>query len=256
MVASEQYAVSQQQKIIVPNKHGEKLVGILQETGSKEFVILCHGFLSTKESNVMVNLADALRKRGISSFRFDFAGNGESEGALQDMYLREVEDLHAVIQHFSRENRVATAIIGHSKGGDVVLLYASHNHDIRTIVNISGRYDLMKGIEERLGRNYMQEIREEGFIDVKNKKGIVSYRVTKESLMERLNTDIHGACLQIEKECRVLVVHGSADKIVPVEDAREFAKILPNCKLEIIKKANHGYTSHQAELASAVVDFI
>lgn len=44
-------SVMQQQKIIIPNTNGEKLVGILHETGSMEIVILCHGFRSTKVSN-------------------------------------------------------------------------------------------------------------------------------------------------------------------------------------------------------------
>lgn len=41
-------AVVQQQKVVVPNKYGEKLVGLLHETESLEIVILCHGFRSTK----------------------------------------------------------------------------------------------------------------------------------------------------------------------------------------------------------------
>ncbi|CAL5340662.1 unnamed protein product [Camellia sinensis] len=65
-----------QQKITIPNKFGEKLVGILHETGSVEIVILCHGFRSTKERDIMVNVAVALEKEGITAFRFDFAGNG------------------------------------------------------------------------------------------------------------------------------------------------------------------------------------
>ncbi|CAN6699260.1 unnamed protein product [Malus baccata var. baccata] len=63
-------------KIGIPNKHSEKLVGILHETGSAEIVILCHGFRASKENSIMVNLAFALENEGISSFRFDFAGNG------------------------------------------------------------------------------------------------------------------------------------------------------------------------------------
>lgn len=55
---------------------------------------------------------------------------------------------------------------------------------------------------------------------------------------------------------RVLTVHGSADEIIPVEDALEFDKIIPNHKLHIIEGANHSYTSHQAELASVVLPFI
>lgn len=54
----------------------------------------------------------------------------------------------------------------------------------------------------------------------------------------------------------MLTVHGSMDRIVPVEDAMEFAKFIPNHKLHIIEGADHEYTSCQDELASVVVDFV
>lgn len=245
--------VSQQQKIIVTNNHGEKLAGILHETGSRELVILCHGARASKGHEIIVNLAVALENEGISSFRFDFAGNGESEGAFQFGHMRrEADDLHAVIQHFSGSNHVVSAIFGHSKGAIDVLLYASKYHDVPTVVEASARYDLKKGIEERLGKDFMQRIKKEGFIDI----GSVNFRVTEESLMDRLSTDMHETCLKIDKDCRVLIVHGSADESTAVEDAFEFAKIIPNHKLHIIQGADHCYTSHQAELDATVVDFI
>lgn len=40
----------QQQKIIIPNKYGNKLVGKLHEAGTKEIVILCHGLRASKVS--------------------------------------------------------------------------------------------------------------------------------------------------------------------------------------------------------------
>jgi len=40
----------EQHRVIIPNKHGENLVGILHESGSREIVILCHGFRSSKVS--------------------------------------------------------------------------------------------------------------------------------------------------------------------------------------------------------------
>ncbi|KAG5112610.1 hypothetical protein AAZX31_13G088200 [Glycine max] len=246
----------EQHKVIIPNKHGEKLVGILHESGSREIVILCHGFRSSKESNSLVNLAAALENARMSSFRFDFAGNGESDGSFQyGYYWREAEDLRAVIQHFHESNRGVSAIVGHSKGGGVVLLYASKYHDIKTVVNLSGRYDLKVGIEERLGKDHIERIRKDGFIDV-TRSGNFEYRVTLESLMDRLDTNMHEACLQIDKECRVLTVHGSLDKVVPTDDAYEFAKIIPNHKLHIIEGADHSFTNHQDELASVVVNFI
>ncbi|MED6174012.1 hypothetical protein PIB30_064925 [Stylosanthes scabra] len=249
--------MSLQQRIVVPNKHGEKLVGIFHDSGSKEIVVLCHGFRSSKEATSIVNLAAALENARISSFRFDFSGNGESDGTFQyGHYWREADDLHAVTQYFRGSNRDVAAIVGHSKGGGVVLLYASKYHDVKLVVNLSGRYDLKAGIEERLGKDYMERIKKDGFIDVTRRSGSFDYRVTEESLMDRLGTNMHEACLNIDKDCRVLTVHGSSDTIIPVQDALEFAKIIPNHKLHIIEGADHPYTNHQDELTSVVVNFI
>lgn len=53
-----------------------------------------------------------------------------------------------------------------------------------------------------------------------------------------------------------MTIHGSADEIVPSDDAFEFDKIIPNHKLHIIEGADHCYTAHQEEFASLVLDFI
>jgi hypothetical protein len=41
-------AAVQQRRVVIENNHGEKLSGILHETGSKQLVIVCHGFQSSK----------------------------------------------------------------------------------------------------------------------------------------------------------------------------------------------------------------
>ncbi|QHN86371.1 hypothetical protein DS421_16g545650 [Arachis hypogaea] len=71
-------------------------------------------------------------------------------------------------------------------GGGVVLLYASKYDDVKLVVNISGRYDLKTGVEDKLGKDYMERIKKDGFIDVKNRSVSFNYRVAEESLMDRL----------------------------------------------------------------------
>lgn len=56
-------------------------------------------------------------------------------------------------------------------GGTVVVLYASLYQDIRTVINVSGRYNMCSGLEDRLGKNYMERAKKDGFIDIKSKKG-------------------------------------------------------------------------------------
>ncbi|EYU28398.1 hypothetical protein MIMGU_mgv1a0141892mg, partial [Erythranthe guttata] len=166
-----------QQKVTILNKRDEKLVGVLHDTASQKLVVLCHGFRSTKEFDIMVNVASALESEGISAFRFDFSGNGESEGLFHfGNYSSEVEDLRSVIDYFQEINRSTVAILGHSKGGNVVLLYASKYHDIPAVVNISGRYDLKKGLEERIGKKFLEKINKDGYIDIKKRTGEVDYR--------------------------------------------------------------------------------
>ncbi|CAH9074354.1 unnamed protein product [Cuscuta europaea] len=247
----------QHKKVAVVNNHGEKLVGILHEAGTKELVVVCHGFRSSKDRIPMVTLAAAFEKAGISAFRFDFSGNGESEGSFQyGNYRREADDLHAVVEHFRQNGYFIAAIIGHSKGGNAVLLYASKYRDIPVVVNIAGRFNLKRGIEGRLGINYVEKIKQDRYIDVKNKRGTVEYRVTEESLRARLTTEICTSCQAIPPNCRVFTIHGSKDEMVPVEDAYEFSKYIPTHTLHIIEGADHEFTSHQQELASVVAAFV
>ena len=44
-------------------------------------------------------------------------------------------------------------------------------HDIKVVINISGRFALDKGMEGRLGKNFIKRVQDAGFIDVKDKSG-------------------------------------------------------------------------------------
>jgi predicted alpha/beta-fold hydrolase len=51
-------------------------------TSTAPVVIVCHGFRNTKESALVVNLSRALLASNRAVVRFDFAGNGASEGTF------------------------------------------------------------------------------------------------------------------------------------------------------------------------------
>lgn len=55
----------------------------------------------------------------------------------------------------------------------MVLLYASKHHDVPCVINVSGRYKTVGGVEERLGIGFLQRVKKDGFIDVKSKSGIL-----------------------------------------------------------------------------------
>ena len=49
----------------------------------QDIAILCHGLGDHKNGFVLPQLAEALAKAGMSSLRFDFPGNGESDGTFR-----------------------------------------------------------------------------------------------------------------------------------------------------------------------------
>lgn len=242
------------ERVIIKNKYGEKLVGVLYETSSKEVIILCHGLASKKECSVNLILTDALTKEGISVFCFDFSGNGESEGTFEfGNYSKEADDLHSVVMYFSGLKRVIGGILGHGKGGNSALVYASKYHDVATVVSLSARYYMDKGIEELLGKDYMSRIKEKGYLDFIGDEG-TQYRVTEESLMERLGTDMHALCLSIAPDCRVFSVYGDASALM--KDLFEFIEAIPNNKTCIVGGADHNFNNHQSGLVMMVMSII
>ncbi|KAL2635198.1 hypothetical protein R1flu_006677 [Riccia fluitans] len=241
--------------VIIPNSYGERLAGILDDTGSKELCILCHGLRSSKRSTTLGVIASTLVTAGFSTFRFDFSGNGESGGEFSyGNYWKEVEDLRAVIQYWRDNEREITAIVGHSKGGNAVILYASKYGDVKTVVSASSRFDLTVGQRERFGDAGMRKLEQNGYLDVKDRLG--TYRVTLKSLQDRLSTDMGEGAKSISQDCRVLIIHGTADEVVKVEDASSFADRIPNNVLRIFDGANHSFDGQREHLGAVVLNFI
>ncbi|MCK4786450.1 MAG: hypothetical protein KAV87_22015, partial [Desulfobacteraceae bacterium] len=80
------------EKIFFKDSKGNKLCGILSNPTSqkeKPIIILCHGFSTSKEGRTYVRLEEILNSSGISTFRFDFFGHGESEGIFEEITTSE-----------------------------------------------------------------------------------------------------------------------------------------------------------------------
>jgi pimeloyl-ACP methyl ester carboxylesterase len=54
----------------------------------------------------------------------------------------------------------------------------------------------------------------------------------------------------------VLTIHGSADELVPIENAHEFAKRISNHVIRIVEGADHKYKLQQQEIVALILDFL
>ncbi|KAK9814056.1 hypothetical protein WJX72_000039 [[Myrmecia] bisecta] len=175
----------------------------------------------------------ALAAKGLSSLRLDFAGNGESEGTFYYGNMRsEAEDIRAAVLYLQSRGKTAKAVLGHSKGGSAVLLYAAKYDDIPRVVNVAGRFDCRRGFTERFGDDILERLEEEGQVEQDAQR--FKWVLTKEDMQDRLSTNMDAAARGI-KHSQVLTLHGSADATIPVEDALSFAERIARHTLYVVK---------------------
>eukprot|EP00884_Botryococcus_braunii_P010915 jgi/Botrbrau1/19825/Bobra.0124s0066.1 len=128
------------------NSAGLQLQGTLQLVESNEVVILCHGLADHRDSFVYPELANVLAASGISTLRFDFCGNGMSDGIFKYANFREeVEDVRAAVEFLKRKGLEVVALVGHSKGAATVLLYHAKFNDIRKVAAVAPRFNQQEG---------------------------------------------------------------------------------------------------------------
>ena len=122
----------------IKNKQGEK-IDYTFHTATKDsdtIIVLGHGVTGNKDRPFLVALAEELAKAGYSTLRFSFSGNGASGGRFVDSNIsKEVEDLGSVLDELGN---VRIGYIGHSMGGAVGVLRASHDPRIKFLVSLAG----------------------------------------------------------------------------------------------------------------------
>jgi len=259
-------------------------------------IILCHGLLSGKEHPLIGGIANQLQQY-FSVCQLDFRGNGNSGGdTAYGNYYDEADDIRDVVVHLRTLGKNVTTILGHSKAGSVVLLYAVKYGDVPQIINVSGRFDLSTMPSNRFTPAQNKLLKENGqFIwmlygkhgkKIQTPEGIVTEEIKKnddlldtdgEPLREYVvrQVDIErrfaldmNVIKQISPEhTRILTVHGNADEIVPVENGYLHDKALAEVKnkdgqgihtLQILQGVSHSYRSpeEQEQLISTILKWI
>ncbi|KAK9704580.1 hypothetical protein K7432_010109, partial [Basidiobolus ranarum] len=238
---------------------GLKLVGILEKNDTtsdsiKPLVILCHGYIATKNYAFFPELAKSLP---IDIFRFDFSGYGESEGSPSFGGLEiEQNDIDAVVGHFTKQGYTIHGLIGHSRGGSSVLHYVATKQlpDLKYVINLSGRFDF-KAIFENY-RKWLDN-KDENTFQVKTNRKTYEFKLTRKTLenFDETQQDL-SYVNRIPKTVKVLTCHGLQDEVLDVSHAAAFANYIPNHTLRLVEGANHRYDGLFPEVISYVRNFI
>jgi dipeptidyl aminopeptidase/acylaminoacyl peptidase len=209
----------------------QKVVGNLHLPYEKApCVVTLHGLESSKDSGKWPTIAARLTDAGYACLRFNFKGCGvgpeKSEGAFEDVSLTaRIQDYKCALRFLHDTKRVdmrRVGVIGSSFGGMVAV--AAQDNRIKAMVSLATPCTILQSsADRRFRKRFYDDLR--------------TYDLLK----------------AVRSAPPILILHGSADGVVPPEHAQKLYEAAPEPKrLEIVKGADHVFS--QREHLNKVID--
>ena len=230
-----------QKKLIIKNKHHQKIVGIMEWFGKEKgpLVILCHGFKGFMDQPQIRDSAKYLAKSGYTTFRFDATNSiGKSDGKLLNFTGGSfLSDLKTVISHILRLTKKKDYVLmGYSLGALISGIVASKDKRVKCLVLQGPSYNLSYLLTRDF---YSPEWKKKGWIMVhsnsKNRDYKIGYNFYKEGIK-------YNAKKVVKKiKCPTAIVYGSKE---PSDNIKLFNELFIDLKTTqkkkfIIKGASH-----------------
>lgn len=248
----------------------------------KPIVVFAHGLKGYKDWGHFPLIMHYFIEHNFMFLKFNFSHNGGTIKNPIDFpdlvsfgnnnLSIEIEDLNDVINNIY-ENKIFPPeetnldqlyVIGHSRGGGVSLLTTQFNSKIKKIVTWSSVSDFYK----RLPSN-IEEWKEKGVIFIENirtkQKMPMYYQYVEDLIKNRELLTIKNAVQKIK--IPQLIIHGTNDSSVLIEDAFLLKKWNTGSTLYIVENADHTYggkhpygdhklTKHTLEVVNKTIEFL
>jgi len=183
-------------------------------------VVYLHGFASGPSSRKARFFAERFNAERIHLETPDLTpplGEGGFQALTLSGQLRQLERL---LQD------EACVLMGSSMGGYVAALYAARHPEVQRIVLLAPAFCLARRWHENFGEERMRAWRERGFEEVFHYATASQARIGYGLIEDAEQYEDYPVVTQ-----PALVFQGRQDPIVPVEFAREFARLTPSARL-------------------------
>ncbi|MCX6767861.1 MAG: alpha/beta fold hydrolase [Candidatus Micrarchaeota archaeon] len=234
-------------KVQFRNSSGQRIAGILQfPRGDGPFpaIVMCHGFISTKESPTHVALARELVENGFAVLRFDYSDSvGESGGRMENAtvthYLKDFEKALEFARGLKEMDAGRVGIFGTSLGG---LLCGAEAAKAKKAKWLKAAV-LFAPASEWLGTVYgdpaiQKEWKEKGFLAAHSGRLYMDFRVNYAFNKDAAKYSLFRDAKKVS--CPLLIIHGTADTAVPLADSEKLFSLLKKPKkLVVISGADH-----------------
>ncbi|MCT8339277.1 dienelactone hydrolase family protein [Flavobacteriaceae bacterium TK19130] len=235
-----------------------------EKENPQPLVIFCHGYKGFKDWGAWHLVAEAFAEAGFVFLKFNFSHNGgtveepidfpDLEAFAENNYSLELEDLQRVLDTVSA-NELSISIdmerislIGHSRGGGIVLIKAEEHENIHKVITWAGVSDYK--VRFNMGSEEFQEWKDSGVKYVQNGRTKqqmphhFQFYKDFEANEERLTIRRAAENLNIPQ----LIIHGKDDPTVDQSEAEALHRWNPNSKLILVEDANHVFnTKHPWE---------
>nr|WP_320145596.1 alpha/beta hydrolase [uncultured Anaeromusa sp.] len=212
------------------------------------WLVMSHGFRGSKDGQGQaVELAEQVSARGMGVVRFDFTPCESLD--------RQVEELLCVTRWMQHQGWMSLVLLGRSMGGCASLVVAGQlGKRIKGLCLWATPGELQVTFQNALGREAYRQLQQGNSIELQDEWGCL-----------QLNPDFIGgfAVLGLPEKLKalgplpLLILHGTEDELVPVEQARVYASVAQGpCKLVVLEGADHRFSEHFRESAAAVMAWL
>jgi len=258
---------------IIQGKHNKSILidSKYLENGTKKSIILfCHGYKGFKDWGAWNIMAEKFAKSGFFFVKFNFSYNGgtmeqpidfpDLEAFGKNNYTKELDDLEAVINWVLLNETIKKEadtnninLLGHSRGGGIVLIKAEEDNRIKKVISLAGVSDYKVRFPKDKALNNWKK---EGVYFVENGRTKQQMPHYFQFFTDFIENEERLTIKRAVKNLKIphLIIHGSSDTSVSVEEAKQLHKWNPKRKLEIIEGANHVFGVSHPWISNKIPD--
>lgn len=225
------------------DQHGHSIAAILSrpEKPTTSLALLCHGFLSGKNSTTNKTLTRLLNEQGLATFRFDFFGQGESDGPFESITTTlALHQTETALNLITARGYDRVGLVGSSFGGLVAILMAAQRREIACLALKCPVVDFAKELRLTFGTEELVKWQATGTIP-NIMGGTERIRLRYDFYEDCLRHIAYGPAERITAP--TLIVQGEQDECVPLHQSRRLYDALRGPKrLDLLPEADHQFT--------------
>ena len=206
------------------------------------YIVFLHGFMSDLEGKKPIAFYNFAKKNNLGFLALEYSGHGKSSGKFVEGNITKwTKDANIVIKRIVKKNKII--LIGSSMGTWISInLFDSFKKQINGFLGIGSAPEFLKYLMwNKFSKKMKKEIKKKRIVNLKHGdyEYPISYQLMKDGNKNKI---LHK---KIYSDLKVVMVHGSKDKSVPIIYSRKVLKIFKTNKkkLVVVKNGDHSLSS-------------